>query len=87
MPAPTVSLTTDKPTYAPGALITATVVYAAPAGSSWTITGTATDAQGNQATAIVQISDPVTVKVTDSSNRVYTKISDNGSTAVFTATA
>lgn len=89
MAAPVVSISVDKQTYAVGDKITATVVYSDPDARTYTGTVTGTDAEGHvsTATATFAISDPVTVTVTDDGNRTWTKISDTGSTAVFTATA
>jgi len=89
MAAPNVAVSTDKPTYNVGDTVTATVVYSDPDAHVYTLTGTAVDQEGHQtqATSTFAISDPVTVTVTDDGGRAWTKVSDTGSTAVFTAKA
>jgi hypothetical protein len=86
---PVAAISTDKQTYAVGETITATMTYSDPDARAVTITGTATDAEGHatQATVVINISDPVTPAVSDSASHTYTKVSDTGSVAVFTATA
>lgn len=94
MTAPTISsITFDKSSYSPGSVITATVSYSA--GTSdvpQTFTGVATDsATGEtgtlQVTFVVTENDTTSVTVSDSGSRNWTKISDNGAVAQFTATA
>lgn len=87
------SITFDAQAYAPGAVVTATVDYV-PGGSlvSQSFSSTATDsATGEIGTLSASFSvltpDPTTVAASDSGNRVWTQVSDNGSQAVFTATA
>lgn len=89
MAAPTVSVVLDKASYAIGAKITATVTYSDPDAKTVTLSGTATDAEGNASpfTGSFAISDPVTLAVSDDGKRVWTKVSDTGGVAVFTATA
>lgn len=87
------SITFDQTSYAPGAKITATVVYV-PGTSATTqnFTGTAVDsATGLSGNLVVNFSvvspDPTVASAADSGNRVWTKVSDANGTAVFTATA
>lgn len=92
--APTISsITFDKATYNPGDTITATVNYA-PGTSDVTqsFTGTATDSTTGQTgklsvNFVTTKSDTTSVTVSDSGSRTWTKISDTGSIAKFTATA
>jgi ribosomal protein L19 len=92
--APTItSISFDKTTYLPGDTITATVNYTQGTSDSiQTLTGTVTDSTTGrtgtlQQTFTVQVKDTTTVSVTDSGNRTWTKASDTGSVAKFTATA
>jgi len=89
MAAPVLSVTTDKQSYQPGEKITVTAVYSDPDAKQVTISGAAVDSQGNStpASVVIQLNDPVTVSVSDGDGRQWTKVSDTGSTAVFTATA
>jgi len=92
------SITLDKPNgYNAGDTITATVNYVAGTSSSTstrTYTGTATDSVTGQSGQI-QVTfttsdnaiDAESVTVSDTGSRNWTKVSDNGSVAVFTATA
>lgn len=84
------SITLDKASYPVGAKITATVAFHDPDAKSWTITGTATDPEGNKvnATATFAVNDAVTVALADDGNRVWTLQSLPGvSPAVFTSIA
>jgi hypothetical protein len=94
--APTLTLTADKAVYNVGDPIEITATYADDEGSlvTLTISGTATDAAGNtaSATAEVQVSTPATaqpmdVTVTDSFGDAYAQVSNDGTgTAVFSST-
>lgn len=87
---PTLSASLDKATYAKGEKMTLTVTYADADNKSLTVTVSVTDSAGNQSDPVtipVNISDKVTVSVTDTDSRTWTKVSDNGSVAVYTATA
>lgn len=89
MAAPTLTAALDAAAYSPGATMTLTVNYTDPDTQTVTLTVTATDNAGN-ASAPVQVTaviDPVTVAVSDDGNRTWTRQSDNGSVAVFTAVA
>jgi hypothetical protein len=94
--APTVfSITFDQSSYTPGSLITATVTYTKGMSDMVnTLTGTATDPvtglQGHldqTFTVANQITDTTTPSVSDLPGRTWTKQSDTGAVAVFTATA
>lgn len=89
MAAPTVTVSLDKPTYAPGEKMTLTVNYADADTKTITLTVVATDAAGNTSapTTVNAVIDPVGLTVTSSPARTWTKVSDTGSVAVFTATA
>lgn len=94
MAAPSItSITFDKAAYNPGDTITATVNYVAGTSNvTQTFTGTATDSKTNQ-TGTLQVtftvveSDTTSVAVSDQGTRTWTKISDTGSVAKFTAVA
>lgn len=87
--APTLTGALDKASYAPGDTITATLTYGDPDSQTQTLTWTATDGSGATQTLALSlvVKDPVALKVTDPSGRVWTKVSDNGVIAVFTAKA
>lgn len=89
MAAPTVTVSLDKPTYAPGEKMTLTVNYADADTKAITLTVVATDSAGNTSapTTVTAVIDPVGLTVTSSPVRAWTKVSDTGSVAVFTATA
>lgn len=77
---PAASLSVDKPTYAPGDTITATLVHPPQVD---TLPGTA-------GSSILSVSVTTKTPATcgpDSAGRVYTLVSDDGSTAVYTAKA
>ena len=92
---PTVSVATDKQSYAPGDTIIVTVTYAdeQTQTESLVVTATATDSAGNsvQGTATVDVvvsaPQPMTVSVTDSFGDPYTESPDQPvGTAVFSGT-
>jgi hypothetical protein len=88
MAAPTVTASLDKSGYAPGERMTLTVTYADADTATITVSVTATDSAGNTGAATaVAVIDQGTVSVTSSPARPWTKVSDNGTVAVFTATA
>lgn len=94
MAAPSItSITFNKPSYVPGDLISATITYVnGTSPSVQSFTGTALDnttgLEGILSVSFtVSISDYSMVLAADSGNRVWTKVSDTGSVAVFTATA
>jgi hypothetical protein len=86
-------ITFDKTSYNPGDVITATVTYVPGSSSSvQNLTGTATDSVSGatgtlQVTFTVVTKDTTTVSVSDTGSRIWTKKSDTGTVAVFTATA
>lgn len=87
---PTVSASLDKSSYSVGDKITLTVTYSDADNKTFNVTVVVTDSDGNTSAPVtlpVVLSDKVTVTVTDSDGRNWTKVSDNGSVAVFTATA
>jgi hypothetical protein len=88
MATPSVSASLDKTTYAPGESMTLTVNYSDPDTDAVQVTITVTDKSGNQSapTTLTAVIDPLTVGVTDP-DRAWTKVSDTGTVAVFTATA
>ena len=75
--------------YLVGQVMTLTATYSDPDTRQGTVTLTATDSAGNAATVTLpyQVSDPVTLVLSDSEGRSFSKVSDDGSTAVFTAVA
>ena len=89
MTAPTISASLDKASYAKGDNVTLTVTYADADQETLSITVTVTDASGNTtgSVPVTAVVDPLTLEVDDPSGRVWTKVSDNGSVAVFKTTA
>lgn len=87
MAAPTINVTYDKATYAPGATITATVNYADPDTKDTSEVWQATNANGEKAEITVarHVVDPVTIVPPAG----YTQVpgSDTGAQVKFTATA
>jgi hypothetical protein len=90
------SISFDKSIYNAGDLITATIFYVkgtSVVASTQTFTGSATDSAGQvgslQVTFTVNntVTDATDVSVSDSGHRTWTKVSDTGSVAAFTATA
>ena len=89
MAMPDINATLDKTSYVPGEIATLTVVYNdADSGTTKNITIRGKDASGLEAVVTVQytVVDRVNLTVTDDSGRVWTLQTDDGSTAVFTAT-
>ncbi|MBX7265818.1 hypothetical protein KIF24_07100 [Micromonospora sp. Llam7] len=89
MAAPTASASLNATSYVPGAQMLLTVTYGDPDNKTLTVSIVVTDAQGNSS-APVKVSpviDPLTVAVTDDSGRTWTRVSDNGSVAVYRAVA
>lgn len=89
---------TPSGTFSPGATITATVAYVKGTSESpvtQTLTGTATDSVTGQTGTLSQtfttaggtVSDTTVPTVADTGSRAWTKTSDSGTVAVFTATA
>jgi hypothetical protein len=75
--------------YLEGQPMTLTVTYSDADAETGSLTVMATDSAGNSTTITIpySVSDPVAVVAGDSNGREVTKISDDGATAVFTATA
>lgn len=90
MSTPTVVASLNKVSYAPGEQMLLTVQYRDLDNRPLTVTVVVTDSAGNSSNpAIVSanIADPVSVTVTDSESRTWTKQSDDGAVAVFRAVA
>jgi uncharacterized protein YfaS (alpha-2-macroglobulin family) len=87
MAAPILNLSLDKGSYAPGETARLTVSYSDPDNATTTLSVTGTDSGGNPATMTVQlvVADPVTLTVTDPA-RTWTKVSDTGAVAIYSAT-
>lgn len=82
------SVSTDKATYAKGEKITLTAVYGDPDTKASTVEFKATDASGAVKSGFGSfVVDPLTTQLIDPDNRVWTKQSDTGTVAVYTATA
>jgi hypothetical protein len=90
MATPTISGSLDKATYPLGAVMTATVSYGDADAKTGSVSITVTDAEGNTSAPVVMpysITDGLTLSFSDSLGKTWTKASDNGSVAVYTATA
>lgn len=89
MAAPTVTASLNQVAYAAGEQMTLTVNYGDADAQEITITVQATDKSGNtsEVQTVTAVLDPTTLSVTSSPARQWVKQSDNGSVAVFTATA
>ncbi|WP_406072059.1 hypothetical protein [Micromonospora sp. NBC_01638] len=89
MATPTASAALNASVFASGDQMLLTITYSDAETKPLTVTIVVTDAQGNSsapATANVVI-DPLTVIVTDNSGRTWTRVSDNGSVAVYRSVA
>lgn len=87
---PTVTASLNKSSYAPGEQMTLTVSYADSDNDAVQVTIIVTDSSGNSSEPVVvtaNVTDPVTLSVTDDGGRTWTKQSDNGSVAVYRAVA
>lgn len=89
MAAPVLSATTDKPSYAPGELVTLTVTRSDPDSRLVSVALLGTDSAANSTPLTVEfgIADPVTLAMTGDGGLVWTLGSDDGTTTVYTATA
>ncbi|MER7332200.1 hypothetical protein ACIBTZ_16530 [Micromonospora sp. NPDC049460] len=89
MAAPTATASLNASTYSPGDQMTLTVTYGDADTKPVTVTIVVTDAQGNSSAPVkvTAVIDPLTVTVTDDSGRTWTRLSDNGSVAVYRAVA
>ena len=85
---PTVTASLNKSAYAIGEQMSLTVTYGDADQKTGTITVKVTDAEGNVSSPVTvsYLVDPLTIAVTDA-GKTWTKVSDTGSVAVFTATA
>lgn len=82
------SVSFDQPSYAKGAQMVVTCVYSDPDMEALTFTFVVTDANGNQGSGTGNaMIDPSTTQGSSVPARTWTKVSDNGSVAVFTGTA
>lgn len=91
MATPIVSAALDRPApsnYQIGEVATLTVTYSDPDAMSNTITITGTDAEGHAASVTIgyNVTDPVTLTVSDSASRTLSKQSDVGGVAVYKMT-
>ncbi|MDG4796309.1 hypothetical protein [Micromonospora sp. WMMD1082] len=89
MAAPTATASLNASSYAPGAQMLLTINYSDPDTTALTVTVVVTDAQGNRSAPVstTAVVDPLTITVTDDSGRAWTRVSDNGSVAVYRAVA
>lgn len=89
MAAPTVTVALDAAVYAPGDDMTLTVTYDDADSRPVTVTVVVTDAQGNSSAParVTAVIHPLTLTVTDDSDRTWTKLSDNGAVADYRAVA
>ncbi|MEV4657873.1 hypothetical protein [Micromonospora sp. NPDC049301] len=89
MAAPTATAALSASTYSPGEQMLLTVTYSDADTTPLTVTIVVTDAQGNSSAPVkvTAVIDPLTLTVTDDSGRTWTRVSDNGSVAVYRAVA
>ncbi|PZG17468.1 hypothetical protein C1I95_15530 [Micromonospora craterilacus] len=89
MAAPTATASLNATSYAPGAQMLLTVNYNDPDTKALTVTVVVTDTQGNSSAPVKvgAVIDPLTITVTDDSGRTWTRVSDNGTVAVYRAVA
>ena len=95
--APSLTISTDKPSYAPGDTVTLTAAYSDETGTTFTVNVTADAADSasppNTATATTSFavssaaSELMTITVTDDHGDTYAQVSNVPGTAVFTTTA
>jgi hypothetical protein len=89
MAAPTATASLNATTYEPGQQMTLTVTYGDADTQPVTVTVVVTDSRGNSSAPVkvTAVIDPLTVTVVDDSGRAWTRVSDNGSVAVYRAVA
>jgi uncharacterized protein (DUF2141 family) len=89
MASPTATASLNKAAYAIGETMTLTVTYGDTDRQNGTVTFSVTDAEGNSSGSqtVPFVIDPLTVTVSSTPVRTWTKVSDTGSVAVFTAVA
>lgn len=89
MAAPTATAALNASVFAPGDQMLLTVTYSDADTKPLTVTIVVTDAQGNSSAPVkvTAVIDPLTVTVTDNSGRTWTRVSDNGSVAVYRSVA
>lgn len=89
MAAPTATAALNASVFAPGDQMLLTVTYSDADTKPLTVTIVVTDAQGNSSAPVkvTAIIDPLSVSVTDNSGRTWTRVSDNGSVAVYRSVA
>lgn len=89
MAAPTATAALNASVFAPGDQMLLTVTYSDADTKPLTVTIVVTDAQGNSSAPVkvTAVIDPLTVIVTDNSGRTWTRVSDNGSVAVYRSVA
>lgn len=89
MAAPTATAALNASVFAPGDQMLLTVTYSDADTKPLTVTIVVTDAQGNSSAPVkvTAVIDPLTLTVSDNSGRTWTRVSDNGSVAVYRAVA
>ncbi|MBQ0991211.1 hypothetical protein PSH03_004324 [Micromonospora sp. PSH03] len=89
MAAPTATAALNASVFAPGDQMLLTITYSDADTKPLTVTIVVTDAQGNSSAPVkvTAVIDPLTVTVTDNSGRTWTRVSDNGSVAVYRSVA
>ncbi|PWR11337.1 hypothetical protein DKT68_06205 [Micromonospora acroterricola] len=89
MATPTATAALSASVYTPGDQMLLTVTYSDADTRPLTVTIVVTDAQGNSSAPVkvTAVIDPLTLTVTDDSGRTWTRVSDNGSVAVYRAVA
>ncbi|MET8351834.1 MULTISPECIES: hypothetical protein [unclassified Micromonospora] len=89
MAAPAAIAALSASAYSPGDQMLLTVTYSDTDTKPLTVTIVVTDAQGNSSAPVkvTAVIDPLTLTVTDDSGRTWTRVSDNGSVAVYRGVA
>lgn len=89
MVTPTATASLNKATFGPAETMTLTVTYGDADSDAGSVTVVVTDAAGNKSAPITvayTINDPLTIALTDP-ERVWTRVSDTGSVAVYRSVA